>query len=337
MSFKGMLLKAGISSNGEDVETFRGHLKLTGRSETPGATAVRVHLVDNDGKVLLASGTTVPTAGEAGFAKGCLFIKTDAASGTRGLYENLGTSALADFSNEIKQTMLDRRLIFEEFNTPPVAQKRNGGAAGGTTGDENILIFPENIFEYHILGAGQTITVPTYNAAGLDISLDQADDEGCEITNGINGANLRAAFTVGTDPAFYAKCKFSIADVSGTDDCAFGFRKAEAYQANIDDYDEMFCLNVIGGNITREAILNGAATDSDDTDDDWADGETHTLEVYVSADGVCTCKIDGADPSTAPSAFTFDDGEVVVPFFYFLHDSDVAGAVVLKEWEVGLQ
>ena len=49
--------------------------------------------------------------------------------------------------------------------------------------------------------------------------------------------------------------KFAIADVSDTDDCAFGFRKVEAYQANIDDYDEMAALNVISGDIKIETIL----------------------------------------------------------------------------------
>jgi len=47
---------------------------------------------------LLAAGTTVPTTGTAGYAKGALFIKTDAAYGEKGLYENRGTADACDFN-----------------------------------------------------------------------------------------------------------------------------------------------------------------------------------------------------------------------------------------------
>ena len=130
------------------------------------------------------------------------------------------------------------------------------------------------------------------------------------------------------------KVKLNIADVSGTDDCAVGFRKAEAYQANIDNYDEMAALNVISGAIKIETILNDAATTTTDTTDTVADGTDVTLEVRVDENGAVTYKIDNADP-TVTAAFSFDDGEVVVPFLYFLHASDVAGAVNLISWECG--
>lgn len=207
-------------------------------------------------------------------------------------------------------------------------------APTGAAGDENLMMYPEGSLEWHVLGT-QTILAPAPAATGLDVGMDQTANDGLELCPGIL-ANNRMAFTVGTDPAFYAKLKFSIADVSGTDDCAFGFRKLEAYQAAIDNYDEMAALNVISGNITIETILNNGTTASTDTTDDWADAATHTLEVYVSAAGVVTFKIDGRPPTTT-AAFTFDDGEVVVPFFYFLNDTDLAGAVTLKEFECGLQ
>ncbi len=238
-------------------------------------------------------------------------------------------------NDEIKQTKLNRRFTFEEFQSNPITSKIGGGAATGTGGDENVMQFEENNFEYHILGT-QTILAPSLVATGLNVGMDQTNDDGVEIGQGIT-AKSRAAFVVGTDAAFYAKCKFSIGTVAGTDDCAFGFRKAEAYQANIDDYDEMACLNVISGDINIETILNGGETTTTDTEDDWADGETHTLEVYVSAAGVVTYKIDGVAPTTT-AAFTFDAAEVVVPFFYLLNaDAAQAGQVVLQEWEVGLQ
>lgn len=227
----------------------------------------------------------------------------------------------------------ENKMIQEFFDVEPISSAKLGaGAATGVTGDENLMRLNQSQWEYHILGT-QTIVSPSMGVGGLDINMDQTDNDGVEVCLGINAAN-KGVFVVGTDPAFYAKMLFSIADVSGTDDCAFGFRKVEAYQAAIDDYDELASLNVISGDIKIETILNGGATTTTDTTNNWADAATHELEVRVSAAGVVTYKIDGMPPATT-AAFTFDDGEVVVPFFYFLNATDVAGEVVLKTFECG--
>ena len=62
------------------------------------ATGVTALLKDGDGKVLLATGTTVPSDGGTKYAKGCLFIDTDVATGTTGLYCNKGTAASCAFT-----------------------------------------------------------------------------------------------------------------------------------------------------------------------------------------------------------------------------------------------
>ena len=62
------------------------------------ATGVVGILLDENGKALLATGTTVPTNGSNGYAKGCLFIDTDVATGTTGLYCNKGTSSSCVFT-----------------------------------------------------------------------------------------------------------------------------------------------------------------------------------------------------------------------------------------------
>lgn len=48
-------------------------------------------------KILLASGTTVPADTGTEYAKGCLFIDTDVASWTSGLYVNVGTDSSCVF------------------------------------------------------------------------------------------------------------------------------------------------------------------------------------------------------------------------------------------------
>lgn len=74
---------------------FRKHsidwLKLLGISSLVGAETIDVLFRDSDGDILYASGLTKPTDTTDGYAKGCLFIKTDAAAGSKSLYENTGT------------------------------------------------------------------------------------------------------------------------------------------------------------------------------------------------------------------------------------------------------
>lgn len=70
-----------------------GKLTLTGDVKTSNTL-----IADAVGNALLATGTTVPTDSTAGYAKGCLFIDTDVAAGTTGLYVNIGTTAACNFN-----------------------------------------------------------------------------------------------------------------------------------------------------------------------------------------------------------------------------------------------
>lgn len=56
-----------------------------------------IYLKDAAGNAVYAIGTTVPTDSTAGYAKGCLFVDTDVAAGTSGLYVNVGTTAACNF------------------------------------------------------------------------------------------------------------------------------------------------------------------------------------------------------------------------------------------------
>ena len=230
---------------------------------------------------------------------------------------------------------IDPRKKVIKFKTQPIATQTDGSIASGTSGETNVMVFPNANLEYVIKGT-ETLTVPALSTTGLNVALDQAVDEGLEISDGITAISP-AAFVVGTDK-FYARLQFSIATVAGTDDCAFGFRKAEASQANLDDYDEMAVLNVISGDIKTETILNGGGTTTTDTTDDWADAETHELEVSVALDGTVSYKIDGAAPTAvAATDFKFDADEVVVPFFFMLQaNAAQTGEVNLKHFEYGL-
>ena len=72
-------------------------LQQIGNIETPDTTEVAVLTKDSSGDVLFATGITVPTNGETGFAKGCEFHDTDVAGGTSGSYVNIGTNTSCEF------------------------------------------------------------------------------------------------------------------------------------------------------------------------------------------------------------------------------------------------
>lgn len=72
-------------------------LRARGLSQIPGTTVVTTILQDNNGRPLLCMGINIPSDGETGFAKGCVFIKTDAGAGVAANYENVGTITSCNF------------------------------------------------------------------------------------------------------------------------------------------------------------------------------------------------------------------------------------------------
>lgn len=61
------------------------------------SAAIKVIEYDDGGYIMRAKGTDVPADSTAGYAKGCLFIDTNVAAGTTGLYVNVGTTAECNF------------------------------------------------------------------------------------------------------------------------------------------------------------------------------------------------------------------------------------------------
>lgn len=245
----------------------------------------------------------------------------------------VGALAGGSVRNALKADIATR-FIYEPFNTRVTAAAAVGyGNPVGTTGAVNILRTDRNIFEYVVLGAGQTILIPVFSATGLDIGMDQTATEGLEVSQGIT-TRSRGAFVVGTD-AFYGKLKVGIEDVSGATTLAFGFRKAAAYTADYNDYTDFAVLNAARGVLNSETALNNAATVVTDTTKTWADAAEHTMEVRVLKSGRVFYYFDSVK-LTVPPSFTFDPTDTLVPFIFFLNHSDLAGKVELRSLEIGL-
>lgn len=82
---------------GKPLARIRNGLRLDGNDTSVDGADVEILLEDDDEKVVVGRGTTVPNA-KAGFAKGCIFIKTDAGNGVKALYENQGTTSSCSFN-----------------------------------------------------------------------------------------------------------------------------------------------------------------------------------------------------------------------------------------------
>jgi hypothetical protein len=231
--------------------------------------------------------------------------------------------------------LLNHKYANCDMNSQPSLTAPNGyGDPTGTAADLNRAQFACGLTAtYSVLGT-QTLLGPLLDTSGkgLDISQDQTDNDGVQYVFGANNTLGQFTKVVGTDAGFCFKVTARIADVSGTDDFAIGWRKQEAMQANFDDYDELAAFNNILGVVNTETILNNAATVTTNTTKTWADDATHTEEVCISGrkayyyfDGV------GVQKSVV---YNFDNAEVVVPFIYFLQATTSPGKVWLTNVEI---
>lgn len=208
----------------------------------------------------------------------------------------------------------------------------SGAACGGATTTVPVqCVFGDGLkLNYEPLVTADTCVVTV--ATGLDIASDLTNNDGVEINSGMLGASGRP-FIIGDDPAFNFCVTIKITDVSGSDLLMTGFRRAEAFTATFDNYNDLASIGSVSGDIYIKTILNNAATASTDTTNNWADLETHELCTYVSNAGVTTFTIDGAAPIVT-ATYTFDDGDPVIPFVHLLHDSDVAESTIITKWKV---
>ncbi len=90
-----------------------------------------VALTDENGLAALVRGTVVPTSGS--YSKGCLFIKSDATTGVKAVYENNGTTTSPSFS-AISGNY--------ETKTVTVLAAATQGTTTVTTGDTIIGYYP---------------------------------------------------------------------------------------------------------------------------------------------------------------------------------------------------
>ena len=120
---------------------------------------VRRYIMNGSNKAILASATTVPTNGVAGYAKGALFVDTNVATGISGLYVNNGTTDACKFiavGNEIvsidSQTAIAISGTTSVYTTVPMTGVVTGLQFASTTG---IGTSATNYYNFIITNLGQ--------------------------------------------------------------------------------------------------------------------------------------------------------------------------------------
>lgn len=271
-------------------------------------------------------------------------IMGDAVGANKVSFEDSGNNEVAAISSRGDITGRNINVTntnIQSFNANPILQSavNTGAAPTGATGDTNVMQCQDGVtMEQFILGAGQTIIAPRLEDDGLLVSLDLTDNEGAEYYFG-HTTRAKHAYEVGSAGAFFVEASFKVADCGGCDPLWLGFRILGAPNADYTTYTDAGVIGLHSTTVADFAVigsnLNAAGWAYVDTTDAWADGESHTLRVDVSAAGVVTYLIDGAAPSTT-QALTFDTGDTVIPFIHMLHGAATPGAIHLQELACGL-
>src|SRR5258706_10162837 len=245
--------------------------------------------------------------------------------------------------------LVNSRFFFDPFDVPPkFGDNLGNAAASGSTGAINQMITEKNIYEWFVMGAGQTIAVPVYdrvNGKGLDFGQDQTATEGHQLRFGpnittTNMERARGAYKIGTDKAFYGRIKVNTSDASGLNPFVFGLFKAQAYQTaltSITDFAVFNCVvNTTFADIQIKTSVASVVT-TVGTTLTWLDNESHTFELRVTQQGVVTFVLDGkvSLPATR-TGFAFASAAIVQFGTFFLHGADLADNLWYQEAETGL-
>ena len=242
--------------------------------------------------------------------------------------------------------------IHDEFRSQPLFAASTDGFSNpvGTANATNIMYTGKNMLEYNIKGTA-TQVAPTWDTDdGLELSLDQANNEGLELTpGGQGGSRGQGVFVVGADEGLQAvgngnskatghimRATLTLDNVAGADEVLVGIRNAVGgYQAAFASYTDFAALNINAGNIESITRLNsGSVTTTAPATSTATDDVAITLEVRMSPSGGVTWFVNGVRQTDLEDGFQFDSGDSLIPFLWFVNDTGLSGAL-LTLWESG--
>jgi hypothetical protein len=180
---------------------------------------------------------------------------------------------------DISLSQIDEKAISCKFYGPIVNTASTLIAARTTTdAAANAIRLGDGLIA-HTVNIGAQTAAPGENNDGLGIGCDQTNGDGLELNFG-SGITLKGInqFKM-TEEVFHAGLSVSIGTVAGVAKGIFGFRKAEAHQADLDNYNDLVAIDLKAGAINIEYINNNAATVTTDTTKTVADGLFYDLLV----------------------------------------------------------
>lgn len=234
----------------------------------------------------------------------------------------------------------DNGAVFGSYAVAGTGLPTVNGVPSGAAGDINVMNTGKNVFHYSVIGTATAIT-PILASTGLNLDQDATDNDGIEIAPPV-ADNCPKQFTVGKDE-FSLFTRVTITDVSDVEFLFIGFRKKEAFVTADGGYDTYTDLAAIGFNAEAAtqviAILtnlnNAAAHTATDTGLTWADAAVKQLEIRVLRDRSVKFIVNGVDQTAdQATAFSFDDGDVVIPFIYHQLGTSSAPSVVIDRLAV---
>ena len=252
--------------------------------------------------------------------------------------------------------------------TPIVGTLTGAGGADGVMADGELfsMLFPGKngqvtqvqgsmIAAHTVAASGFMVegTIPAVDtngtAAGLNLQGDAAtaDNTGMELIFGGTQHGGGASCTIGTHGMVF-DATFNSVDFTDQDCVAIGFRKAEEFQTGHQAIiaaasgDAVYTDYVAFGVLSPDDVqistrLNDGTTAHVDSTQATAASGNHRFQVTVTSAGVVTfahigAAVMSAGTLAAPSttkAFTFDDGDVVVPYLSIL-STNADSAIHLK-------
>lgn len=204
----------------------------------------------------------------------------------------------------------------------------------------------------------QTLMPSRHATKGLEIALDQVNNESVEYVIGGNLATCPFGMTTGTDPGIYLGVEFEITDASGMDQFGIFMRKQEAYAVPtsfLSTGDPVYTDIVLFGFAGTAADPNPVRISYDFNNSGsatvfapsftWADGLRHKLEMWISqryvkfaingvplggrvAKDAAGNTITAQNTLTPPAAIRFDSGDFIIPGIFCRQDTDLTPVYV---------
>lgn len=239
----------------------------------------------------------------------------------------------------------------------------------------NAIVIP-HAFGNHFIEMYQTTAqtlMPSRHATkGIEIALDQVDNESVEYVLGGNHAKNPLGFTCGTDPGVYHEVTFEIPDASGMDQFGIFLRKQENYvvpTSFLSTGDALYTDFVMFGFAAAKADPNplGIAYDFNNSGSTTvfapnftvADNSIIKLAMWVSqryvkfaingvplggrvAKDALGTAITAQNTLTPPTAIRFDSGDFLIPGIFVRQDADLTpvymkSVLCAQMLEVGMQ